>query len=151
MKKLLVIIFSTILFLIGIQNAIATTQDDNLIFNKLFTDWTQAFNHKDLTGSCNLFSKSLTADYRGAPHKNFSTVCDGFKKIFNQPNRNYHYHFKIHHIYHSEDLAAVRITWYLSVYEKDKQIASTQDEGIDILEKNKSGKWQIVNYIAYEK
>lgn len=138
-----------IALIIGIQNAIAATQDDSIIFKKLFTDWTDAFNHKDLAGSCSLFSKSLTADYRDAPHKNYATVCDGFKKIFQQTNRNYQYHFKINHIYRSGDLAAVRITWYLSIDENNKKIASTQDEGIDILEKNKLGQWQIVNYLAY--
>lgn len=124
---------------------------DAAAFEKLFSDWTYAFNHKNLEGSCRLFSKSLTADYRGVPPKNYAAVCEGFKNIFQQSQRHYQYHYKIHHVYRSGDLAAVRITWYLSIYENNKLASTIQDEGIDILEKNKLGNWEIVNYLAYKK
>lgn len=127
----------------------AEQKNDEVIFNRLFTQWTEAFNHKDLSKVCLLFSKNITADYRGVPQKNYAMICDGFKNIFGMANRSYQYQFKLHDIYHSGDLAAVRITWYLKIYENDKLLQSSQDEGIDILKKNQIGQWQIVNYLGY--
>lgn len=127
---------------------------EKAVFHDLFENWTKGFNNKDLTVSCALFSKSVIADYRGVPQKNYDDICNGFQKIFKDPNRKYQYRFKLHDVYHSGDLAAVRITWYLVVEEQEnnKKVTHTiQDEGLDVLEKNKDGKWQIVNYIGYEK
>ncbi len=126
------------------------TKNDISTFEELFSNWTYSFNHKDISKTCGLFSTNVIANYQGIPQKNYSSICNGFRKIFKEKHRKYQYKFKLHNIYHSQNLAAVRITWYLYVYENNKQISVTQDEGIDILEKNKQGKWQIINYLAYE-
>lgn len=122
---------------------------DTAMFQKLFSDWTNAFNRKQINPSCALFAKSLQADYRGAPSKTYTSICNGFKQVFSDPARHYHYRFKIRHVYRSGNLAAVRITWYLDVTENQKIILSTHDEGLDILEKTSAG-WKIVNYLAYD-
>src|SRR5688572_12981286 len=84
-------------------------------FYNIFSQWTEAFNQKDLTKSCALFSKNLIADYQCVPQKNYNSICDGFKKIFQKTNRRYEYQYRLHDVYQSGDLAAVRITWYLRV------------------------------------
>lgn len=61
----------------------------------------------------------------------------------------YHSDFKIHQIYRSSDLAAVRITWYLHVYKNGWHVSLTREEGLDVFQKQADGKWQIVNFIAY--
>lgn len=126
-------------------------KNDPLLFEKLFADWTKAFNNKDIVNSCDLFSKSVIANYRGIPPKDYVAICDGFKKIFKEKNRKYRYRFTLHEIYQSFNLAAIRITWYLTVTEKNKPTMVSQDEGMDVLQKNKDGRWKIVNYLAYEK
>lgn len=132
------------------KNALAHSDArDVAMFHTLFTHWTDAFNRKDLAQSCALFAKNVVADYRGYPERNYSSICDGFKKIFREANYRYHYRFKLHSVYRSENLAAVRITWYLSLYENGKKISESQDEGMDVFEKNKLGKWQIINYLSY--
>lgn len=141
MKKL-----TLFLFLISSATCAQTTQ-----LHQLFTNWTRAFNHRELKPSCNLFSKELTATYRGYPEKNYQTICNGFKKIFADQQIQYQYKFKIHQIYTNENLAAVRITWYLNTYRNNKLQASIQDEGLDVLRKEKDGEWRIVNYLGYEK
>lgn len=135
---------------INAQAKTNTHKEDHQLFERLFTDWTAAFNRKDVTGSCQLFSKSVIANYQGIPEKNYTSICDGFKKIFNMNEQRYHYSFKLHDVYRSGNLAAVRITWYLRVYEDGKLKSRTQDEGMDVFEKNEAGSWQIVNYIGYE-
>lgn len=145
MKKIIILIIN----LFFITNIYATPSQDTILFHNLFNNWTAAFNQKDLNNSCNLFSRNITADYRGIPTKNYESICNGFKKVFQEKNKKYIYSFKIHHIYHENNLAAVRITWYLKIYKGKALLSSTHDEGLDILEKNKDGKWQIVNYLGY--
>ncbi len=128
----------------------ALNLEDNELFYKIFNEWTVAFNKKDLKKSCELFSSKMTADYAGQPQKNYMSICEGFKKTFAESQRHYQYSFKIRHVFRSNDLAAVRITWFLLIYEKDVLISSSQDEGMDIFQKNQDGKWQIVNFISYE-
>lgn len=126
-----------------------TNLDDQKLFEKIFTNWTTAFNHKDLHASCDLFSKSVIANYQGQPKRNFKSICDGFSKIFSSSTQRYHYSFKLHNAYRSGSLAALRITWFLHIYENNKLKSTTQDEGMDIFEQDKLGRWKIVNYIAY--
>lgn len=118
-------------------------------FQTIFTHWTEAFNQKKLNIACDFFSKQLIANYQGTPQRHYKEVCDGFENVFKQKNRDYQYHFKIHNIYQIGSLAAVRITWYLGIYENKKLVSSTQDEGLDILEQDNKGTWRIVNYLAY--
>lgn len=137
-------IMITFLFL-----ATSAFADDSAIFQQIFTEWTHAFNTKNLKKSCQLFSKSLVANYQGAPEKNYQSICDSFKKTFEDKQKNWQYHFKIHYIYRENNLAAVRITWYLDIFENGKKISREIDEGLDIFKRNQKGQWQIVNYIAY--
>lgn len=126
----------------------AKNNSDQITFDQLFSEWTAAFNNKDLIKSCALFSKSVTASYRGIPIKNYTNICDGFNKIFHE-NKSYHYKFKLHDIYQCYNLAVVRISWYLQVYDQGKLIEQTQDEGMDVLKRNEQDQWKIINYIAY--
>lgn len=141
MFALLLLIFPLILFA-------NPAEQDKVLFTNIFKNWTDAFNHKDLK-SCNLFSKHLIANYQGAPTKNYMTICNGFKKIFNEKDKRYHYTFKLHQIYRKDNLATVRVTWYLTIYEKNKIVSKTQDEGLDIFEKDQKSTWKIIQYLAY--
>lgn len=118
-------------------------------FEQIFSRWTEAFNQKDLEGSCGLFSKNIIAHYQGAGSKDYDSICNGFKDIFQKTGHSYQYRYKINQIYHSGNQAAINITWFLYEYEHDKQISILQEEGMDILEKNREGHWKIVNYLAY--
>jgi ketosteroid isomerase-like protein len=129
----------------------AANQQYHQTFNKLFSAWTNAFNHKELQAACDLFAKSVVADYRDTPQKNYQMICDGFKKVFSDASHRYRYRFKLHDIYQSGNLAVARITWYLEIYQGDILISTTQDEGIDIFQQNEHGQWQIIMYLAYDK
>lgn len=130
-------------------SAYGHTQDET-VFSKLFTDWTTAFNHQQLSPACALFSTQVTADYRGQPPKHYAAICDGFKKIFADPDRRYYYEFKLHQVYREGNLAAARITWYLHITDHGKALPIIQDEGLDILTRDAQGRWSIINYLAYE-
>ncbi len=117
-------------------------------FEKIFNDWTDAFNHKDVKKSCALFSPKVTADYQGASQKNYDDICDGFKKIFAKV-ASYEYHFTLHSVYRADNLAVARITWYLKIMQGDKLLSTVQDVGIDIFKQDAQQQWKIINYIAY--
>jgi ketosteroid isomerase-like protein len=127
----------------------ANESQDYALFEKIFTDWTLAFNQKKLAPTCALFSKELTANFQGAPLKSYNSICEGFKRVFKQKDKSYRYSFKLNQIYRSGNLAAVRITWYFHEYEQGKLISKTQDEGLDVFLKDSNNQWKIVNYIAY--
>ncbi|AAU28506.1 TPA: hypothetical protein JBG74_05345 [Legionella pneumophila] len=127
----------------------ANKNNDFVLFEKIFTDWTLAFNQKKLAPTCALFSKSLIANYQGAPQKNYTSICHGFKKIFQQTRKNYQYHFKLKQVYRSGHLAVARITWYLQIFEQGKLISETQDEGLDVFLKDAQNQWKIINFIGY--
>jgi ketosteroid isomerase-like protein len=120
-------------------------------FQQIFNRWTDAFNQRDLINTCGLFDPSLVASFPAAENKNYSDLCADFKKLFQEKNKHYQYHFKLHKVYRSGDLAAARITWYLSVHQGNKKIFSSREEGLDIFKRQPNGKWQIINYIAYSK
>ncbi len=145
MRSMLILVCACFSFsFFGTANA-----SDHEEFDQLFSRWTTAFNHKNLAVTCALFANNVSANYRGVPRKNYTSICAGFKKIFHDPRRQYHYQYRLHQVYRSQDLAAVRITWYLKMLEKGKKLVQVQDEGIDVLQR-KQGQWQIVNYLAYE-
>lgn len=127
-----------------------SNKSDYLLFQKIFEEWTAAFNRKDLAKSCALFSKSLTADYQGAPRRTYASVREGFKRVFADKGRKYVYGFDLHDVYRSGDLAVAKISWYLSVYRDGRRISFTEDRGLDVFQRNARGQWQIVYYLAYE-
>lgn len=130
------------------SSAAAADNADKLMFEKIFSSWSNAFNHKDLAATCGLFAKNISANYQGAPVKNYDVLCGGFKFVFSKP-QEYQYSYKINQVYRSDKLAAVRITWYLRISQHGKVISSGQDEGLDIFEQNSHGDWKIVNYLGY--
>ena len=149
MHKFIVLIVG-IFFSLFFSHAYAEKDKEvKVLFEQIFNKWTEAFNHKDLQATCDLFSRSLVADYQGAPQKNYSSLCENFKNIFQKSSSRYHYRFKLHDVHRSGNMASVRVTWYLDRYEKGEHVSETQDEGIDIFEKNKEGKWKIVRFLSY--
>jgi ketosteroid isomerase-like protein len=139
----------TLPFLLGAPHAHAESGADRAMFQALFNAWTQAFNQKKYPEVCELFSVSIAADYQGAPKKDYTAMCEGFRRIFAEADTVYHNAFQIHEIHRSHELATVRITWYLHVTRKDMPTVSVQEEGLDVLRRQADGKWRIVNFIAY--
>lgn len=143
----LIVFFINLCFMI--PNVFAAEKNNAMpLFQHIFSVWTDAFNRKDLAGSCDLFSVHVEANYQGAPRKNYESICNGFKKVF-QENRDYKYHFKLHQVYHSNDMASIRVTWYLQIYKHGKVISRTVDEGLDVFQRDKEGRWKIIYYLAY--
>jgi len=126
-----------------------TTALDRKSFDKLYSDWTMAFNKKDMVGTMRIFAPTCVASLPDATHKTYAQIDRGFKKLFADKEKSYRYTYDVHDIYHSGDLAAVRITWHLTVTEKGKIADTTNEHGLDVLQRDKQGAWQIVNWVAF--
>ncbi len=50
------------------------SNSDFKIIEQRFADWTEAFNRRDLEGSCALFSKDIRADHQGVPTENWQSM-----------------------------------------------------------------------------
>lgn len=151
----LALIFSFLPFCLLCSTPIFSTdvlnvKKNEIIFENLFSEWTKAFNNKDLKASCSLFRSDVKAKYRGLPEKNYDDICNGFDKIFKEKNKDYQYSFEVHDVFSQENLAVVRITWYLQIKENGLNKSVVQDEGMDVLEKDQQDRWQIVNYLAFQ-
>jgi ketosteroid isomerase-like protein len=88
MLRLLLVCF-LILTTTLVQGNIPTTQEDKLIFEKLFSEWANAFDKKDLAKVCALFSKDIVATYYVSPEKEkgqaISSIVDDDKTNKNKP------------------------------------------------------------------
>lgn len=127
----------------------AQTAADAKSFDKLYADWTKAFNKKDMAGTMSIFSTSCVASLPDANHKTYDQIRDGFKKLFADKTHTYQYTYDVHNIYHSGDLAAVRITWHLTATSPGKAPEKNNELGLDVLRKDASGAWKIVNWVAF--
>jgi len=115
------------------------------------SEWTLAFNAGDSGAVCGLFAPELRFDYRGFPERGFEEVCGQLQASLADPNRKYVYDVAIKEILVSGDLAAVRLTWTLTVRRPGEVggIAS-REPGLDIFRRQPDGSWKIVRYIAYD-
>lgn len=126
-----------------------TSGADSKSFDKLYADWTAAFNKKDMVGTMSIFSPTCVASLPDATHKTYDQIDAGFKKLFADKSKSYKYTYDVHNIYHTGDLAAVRITWHLATYENGKLLEKNNEHGLDVLQRDKKGAWQIVNWVAF--
>ncbi len=122
---------------------------DFKVIEKRFADWTEAFNRRDLDGSCALFSKEIRADHQGVPTENWQTMRVRFEKLFADKSRDYKYRFKLLNVYRSGDLAVGRITWYLTAFKDGKASPEEETQSMDIFKPNKDGVWEMIDFVSF--
>lgn len=127
----------------------ATVDSDFKAIEKRFSDWTEAFNRRDLEGSCALFSKDIKADHHGVPTEDWQTMRARFKKLFADKSRQFTYRFKLLRVYRQGNLAVGRITWYLTVTKDGKKILDEETQSMDIFKPNKNGMWEMVDFVSF--
>lgn len=125
------------------------TDNDFKVIEKRFADWTEAFNRRDLDGSCALFAKNIRADHQGVPTENWQTMRARFQKLFADKSLQYKYRFKLINVYRSGDLAVGRITWYLTVTKDGKPFLEEETQSMDVFKLNKEGVWEMVDFVSF--
>ncbi|MGH6767509.1 MAG: YybH family protein [Xanthobacteraceae bacterium] len=113
--------------------------------------WTADFNAGRADKVCDLFAHDLRADFRGQPERGFDAQCDLLKRSLADPSRSFSYALAVKEILVWGEVAVVRLTWTLTVRQKDsgREISSIEP-GLDVFRRQSDGRWRIVRYIAYE-
>ena len=115
------------------------------------THWMADFNAGNADKVCGLFAPDLIAQYRGQPERGYDALCDLLKGSLADRSKRYRYALAIKEILVAGDLAVVRLTWTLTVQQRDSPGEVTAEEpGIDIFRRQPDGNWRISRYIAYE-
>jgi steroid delta-isomerase len=111
--------------------------------------WTADFNARRDT-VCDLFARDLIAQYRGLPERGYDAQCTLLQHSLADAQKTYRYGLDIKEIIVAGDVAAVRLTWTLTVAPAGGAAQTTRDEGLDIFRRQADGRWRIIRYIAYE-
>jgi ketosteroid isomerase-like protein len=114
------------------------------------TKWMADFNAANVQEVCSLFSPDLRYDYRGFPERDYKDICDGLRRALTDRTKRYSYSLAIKEVLVSDDLAAVRLTWTLTVTKPDTPPKVSQERGIDVFKRQPDGTWKIVRFIAYD-
>jgi uncharacterized protein (TIGR02246 family) len=115
------------------------------------TQWTADFNAGRADKVCDLFARDLRADFRGQPERGYDAQCGLLQRSLADRARAFSYALAVKEILVWGDVAVVRLTWTLTVRQKDSGRAVTSIEpGLDVFRRQSDGRWRIIRYIAYE-
>ncbi len=124
---------------------------DQAAIRRALTQWMEDFNAGRADKVCALFAPDLIAQYRGQPERGYEQLCELLKRSLADRAKSYRYALAIKEILVEGDLAAVRLTWTLTVRGKDAADATAAEEpGLDIFRRQADGSWKISRYLAYE-
>ena len=112
--------------------------------------WTADFNERRSGTVCDLFARDLIAQYRGLPERGYDVQCAILQRSLADAQKTYRYALDIKEIIVAGDVAAVRLTWTLSVAPAGSDAQTTREEGLDLFRRQADGRWRIIRYIAYE-
>jgi uncharacterized protein (TIGR02246 family) len=140
-----------ILVLVPAASAEPTAGSTEQAISKALTEWKLAFNAGDSGAVCGIFAPELRYDYRGFPERGFDDICHLLRGTLADPTRKFSYDLAIKEIIVSGDLAAVRLTWTLTV-KRPGQVGgtATTEPGLDLFRRQGDGTWKIVRYMAFE-
>jgi ketosteroid isomerase-like protein len=130
------------------ENAVAAAHDspETLIVQRL-QHWADAFNKRDASRICDLFSVNLIATTPDGPNRGRSQVCENLDRVLAQTDRRLHYESAIHEVIVSGNVAIVRLDWTLRVT-KNQKVSTTVEHGMDVF-RHEHGRWSIVRFIAF--
>lgn len=112
--------------------------------------WTVDFNAGRADRVCDLFAPDLVANYQGQPEKRFATLCPALQADLREGRFRYRYEMELHEILVSGDIAAVRLTWHLTVTDPATGVReNSSDRGLDVFRREPDGRWRIARYIGY--
>lgn len=112
--------------------------------------WTEAFNAREAEAVCDLFAPDLVATYRGQPERGYDELCALLQSSLADAERRYRYELELAEIIAEGDLAAVRLTWHLTVSDAEgRELARGSEPGLDVFRRQPDGQWRIARFLAY--
>lgn len=111
-------------------------------------DWAEAFNSRDASRACDLFSTDLISTMRGRPDEGRQAVCRRIATALANRKFSMRYAPEIKEIIVSGDLAVVRLVWRVTTRRGATSTISTEP-GLDVFRYEKDGKWRITRFLAF--
>lgn len=122
---------------------------DQAAIRQRLEHWTAAFNAKDVAGSCDLFAPDLAYSIPEVVNGTYRTMCENLTRMLGRSDIRLHYDVPaLREIIVSGDIAAVRLTWTLTV-EQGGARDTTTEEGMDLFRRQPDGRWSIARYVAF--
>jgi ketosteroid isomerase-like protein len=112
--------------------------------------WTKDFNAGRVDAVCSLFARDLRYDFRDAPERGYEAMCDNLQRALHDQKRKFAYALEIKEILVMGDIAIVRLIWTVTVSRPNQPDRVTREQGLDVFRQQKSGRWKIIRFIAYE-
>jgi uncharacterized protein (TIGR02246 family) len=131
-----------------VPSAFADVEPDKAAIAARLQRWTEAFNARDATRTCDLFAPDLVASVRGAPDRGRDAICAQIAAALAHPKRRSTYAAEIREILVSGNLAVVRLVWTLNV-QTGEATHTSQEPGIDVFRREPNGSWAIIRYLAF--
>lgn len=145
------LLLATALIATAISSARASDEAARAEITAALTQWTAAFNAGRAEAVCDLFARELRADFRGQPERGYDAQCGLLQRSLVDRARAFSYALAIKEILVSDDAAVVRLTWTLTIRQRDSGRAVTSVEpGLDVFRRQSDRRWRIIRYIAYE-
>ena len=128
--------------------ALAGGDADKAAITARLTEWTEAFNTRDASKTCDLFSGNLISTMRGRPDEGRDAVCRRIATALADHNISLRYVARIEEIILSGDLAVVRLIWSVTAGRGAKTVA-WEEPGVDVFRRDADGKWRIFRFLAF--
>ena len=140
-----------VLLMVAPLTASASDDVSRAEISAALAQWTTDFNAGRADKVCDLFARELRADFRGQSERGYDAQCDLLKRSLADPARVFSYAHAIKEILVWGDVAVVRLTWTLTIRQKDTDRETTSIEpGLDVFRRQSDGHWRIIRYMAYE-
>src|SRR3954470_12108973 len=111
------------------------------------TQWTTDFNAGRADKVCDLFARDLRAEFRGQPERGYDVQCGLLQRSLADGARAFSYAPAVKEILVWGDVAVVRLTWTLTIRQKDtgREVTSLEP-GFDVFRRQSDGRWRIIRY-----
>ncbi len=128
--------------------AVLGAEADKAAITARLAEWTDAFNARDASKTCDLFSADLISTMRGRPDEGRDAVCRRIAAALAARNISLRYAARIEEIILSGDIAVVRLVWSVTT-RRGAKVAAWEEPGVDVFRREEDGKWRILRFLAF--
>lgn len=133
---------------LALAPALASGDDDKAAIAARLAEWSDAFNTREASKCCDLFSADLISTMRGRPDEGRDAVCRRIARALADRNVSLRYTAKIEEIILSGELAVVRLVWTMTT-RRGAKVVAWEEPGVDVFRREGDGKWRIFRFLAF--
>lgn len=118
---------------------------DRAAIESALRQWPKDFNEENLPAVCGLFADDVILSALNSPDRDHHAFCNQMQTLFADPAKRYSYaEPKINEVLVDGDLATVRLIWTLTITDASgKVLEKSQEDGVDVFQRQPDGSWKI--------